>query len=246
MQTNDILIRAKAIILQIRHNISATDTLAFFTMVTALPLLIALLQLFLLIYIIPAEIPPNYIILSLESPTLTAMFMSSYFHNITDPDHLFSNYFNTIFMMAVIWLIWFVVMPLKGFDRPKHFLMINIGAFLLILPFFVSIVSLYFCRIFEKTYTLGFSGIVYALFGLFIYLILMMFYETAIDSGLDTVYMVHLLLLSAGLLIIIPVFAILSEIGDSINVFGHLAGFSFGIIFPSITGIKLTKKCRNM
>ncbi|MBN1195584.1 MAG: rhomboid family intramembrane serine protease [Methanomicrobiaceae archaeon] len=219
--------------------LSRRDQATLFLCIITLPLAIALLQALLFLVIIPAEIPPDLVWLSYGNPTVSGMFLSSYFHSITDLRHLYANYAATLIVMTLIAVMFVIVMPAYGITIPRRFVNRSFLSFFLVLPFWIAAVSLYFHPVFpEARWAVGFSGIVAALLGFAFLLILRVTYTVMLRNrcaGRETVFT---LIVGALFIAIVPSWIMLSEIGGTVNVFAHIAGYSFGLLVPALLGLR--------
>jgi membrane associated rhomboid family serine protease len=188
------------------------------------------------------QTPPNDIlnltfILDIYHPTIPAMFLMNYTH--TDLIHFASNFFFYIFVITMIFII----------ERNKKRFFTLTTVFLLVLPIFISIVSILFLRGVPAQIppSLGFSGILYAFFGSAIYLIFSLFHDAYLNINeawkiADTEKKFRIaygiLVINMGFLILIFLFGIL--IGSFFNSQGigigngiaHFFGFVCGLICP--------------
>lgn len=219
--------------------LSRRDLVILFFCVVTLPLVIMVLQIILIWIIIPADIPPDLVWLSYENPTLSGMFLSSYFHSITDFGHLYANYAGTFIVMTLIGVMYVVVMPAYDIAVTRRFMAGSFLSFFLVLPFWIAGVSLYFHPVFpEARWAVGFSGIVAALLGFAFLLVLRVAYTVMLRNrcaGRETVFT---LIAFALFIAIVPSWVMLSEIGGTVNAFAHIAGYSFGLLVPALLGLR--------
>ncbi|KQC05614.1 MAG: hypothetical protein APR53_02250 [Methanoculleus sp. SDB] len=222
------------------RELSRRDRATLFLFVVTLPLAIAFLQILLFLVIIPADISPDLVWLSYENPTLSGMFLSSYFHSIADPGHLYGNYAATCACMAVIGVMYVIVMPAYGVSVSRRFTAGSFLSFFLVLPFWISAVSLYFHPVFPRaSWAVGFSGIGAALLGFALLLILLSAYTVMLrNSGSAGDETVRALIAATLFIALGPPAIMLLEIGGTVNVFAHLAGYSFGLLVPAVLGLR--------
>ncbi|MDD4126399.1 MAG: rhomboid family intramembrane serine protease [Methanomicrobium sp.] len=133
---------------------------------------------------------------------------------------------------------------------PEHFLVFIYTLIFLAVPLSISGVSYVFMKIgaYDENirYSLGFSGIVWALLGFLFFLAAVFLTRILYLSGSGDVssrkryfsyYFYFIFVLS--ILIFFPVFFIIADMETTINLYAHLAGFTYGWIVPPLLGFYL-------
>jgi len=208
--------------------------------IVTLPLFIVLLQFILLYVIIPQNIPPDYVLFNFENPTISGMFFSNYIHSISDSGHLQGNYFSTLLCMGIIGVMIYIVMPAFEIRMSRKYIFWVFFCILFISPFIISATSLLFSKAFENiNWSVGFSGITFALLGFGLFLVLWLIYEIYLrDENSKNLRKVEFSLVFINFCVcLVPLWILLSEIGGKTNVFAHMIGYSFGLMVPVIIGL---------
>lgn len=214
-------------------------TIIFF--IVLFPFLIALLQFVLIKVIIPLDIPPEFVTLLSEKPTISGMFFANYFHSISDSDHLINNYISTIFAMGLIVGMIFIVLPAYNIKISQKSILKVFFLLLFILPFIISAITLYFSMVTKNPiWGYGFSGITSSLLGFGLFLVLWYFFEITLKENYykDKEKVILGLLSVTILFCFFPPWIMFFQIGGNVNVFAHIMGYSFGLITPALIGLK--------
>jgi hypothetical protein len=205
------------------------------------PILLVAVQL-LILTVIPPSFTMQYIYLNFSQPTVESMFLSNYMHDPRTTAHLIQNYLGGFFMLLVLFGEYYFVVPVGkhsgrlSLDYPDRSFIAMVLVILLGVPFSISGVSILFGRVMGNSGGIGFSGIVYALMACVVFMILKMGYDDAITRTREggpqfPNDIVNGLVFVAAFVILVPIAAILLEIGNpKVNVFAHLAGWALGLI----------------
>lgn len=223
-----------------------------------LPALVILIQ-FLILNVIPPQYTVTHLVLNFSHPNATAIFGSNYIHDVWLPRHIVDNLIGYFVILYIIVIFYYIVIPIGQLHNVLRFNYSDSAFFgtiiilLLGLPFVVSGISIYFGRISSQTGNWGFSGIIYGFLAYLFFLILLTMYDFVLSKLAEkrgdikffndkkslekptTMSNALGLIFFNLIIVIIPIYWILSEIGDKkIGVFGHLAGFTFGLIIATL------------
>lgn len=144
---------------------------AFFAFNLAIYLSIIGFQIAILTLTIPQEFTLQYLYLNVNSPNLSSMFFNHFMHNPLSISHMTDNILVFLFLIVLVFIAGFIILPASGCPLPKHFFPAIFLVFLIGLPFAISGISIWTGRIFQKTYVSGFSGFNFALLGMFFFLL---------------------------------------------------------------------------
>lgn len=190
---------------------------------------------------LPQGLKENYCILDISNPTLFTLYLSNFTHS--EIIHISSNIAVYLIFMTIIFL----------FESRKENLKYLSAGFLTILPFFISMLSIFFLGSINQPIPLsqGFSGILAAyigygsfLFAKFTYDLLVrpfIQYWNSIKTGIKIVGMIYLALICVILMYVLNIGYNLGQFtaneGALTNGIAHFGGFIIGIICPMILGI---------
>ncbi|MDV2480714.1 rhomboid family intramembrane serine protease [Methanoculleus sp. Wushi-C6] len=217
----------------------------FLTLVVGITALLIIFQ-HSILHLIPMDFTLDHIFLNMTTPNPSSMFLSNYMHNPFDPTHITNNLSTTAFLLFAVFIAGTVVLPAIGYRMPPRFFLLTYLIFFLLLPFAISGISIWSARITGKSWSSGFSGISFALFGLLVFLMLSWAYTTTLQSpNRDTCRSVFVLL-SMTLICLISVIAVilLDLRTQNVNVYAHLGGFALGLLVPALVGMGLTAETR--
>lgn len=213
----------------------------FFLFVVYLFLII--FQLAILTLVIPQEFTLNYLYLNVEHPNLPSMFFSNFMHNPLSISHMTDNIQTFILLIILVFFGGFIILPASGSELPKHFFPAIFIVYLAGLPFAISGISIWSGRIFHKTYVSGFSGINFALLGLFFFMLFFWLFYGILRNRPNHPLSPYILLFSVFFVISIVIAAIMLDLKNpQVGVFAHLGGFILGLLMPAIVGIILVLK----
>ncbi|WAI01361.1 hypothetical protein [Methanogenium organophilum] len=217
-----------------------SDLINIILFIIVLPFLILLLQFVLYTVIIPLNISCEYVALVYEKPTISGMFFSNYIHSVSDMSHFTNNFWVTVLVMGIISGMIFIVMPAYEIKISWKNVFGVFFIFLFILPFIISATTMYFKKaMIDSTWSFGFSGIISALLGFALFLILWWFFEVILKKNYNKNpnKITFSLLFVSIIVCLLPLWYMLSEIGGNANVFAHMMGYSFGLITPAFIGL---------
>lgn len=195
-----------------------------------------------ILHLIPVDFTLSHIFLNVTAPNPSSMFLSNYMHNPLDPAHITNNLSITIFLLFAIFITGTIVLPATGCRMPPGFFLVTYLIFFFLLPFAISGISIWSARIMGKSWSSGFSGISFALFGLLIFLMLVRAYMVVLHHpGRDAYRTVFTLLSMTFISSALVVAVILLDLRtQNINVYAHLGGFALGLLVPSLVGMGMT------
>ena len=183
-------------------------------------LVLALFVPFLIFFQLFAQLFPfEYFALVRSTPTLSAWFFSSYVH--VDWNHLLGNigYWipGSILLCGTAYFL-----EKKGKAFPKYYFILVLSALLLVFPFILSAVNMGFT---QHEGMLGFSGIVFALWGVWFYTLFSL--HSFCKSRRGSVFVRVCSIVFAISFFIYTVMTSSSDV-MTINHLGHLVGLVFG------------------
>lgn len=216
---------------------------AFFAFTLAIYLSLIAFQVAILTLTIPQEFTLQYIYLNVNSPNLSSMFFNHFMHNPLSISHMTDNIQAFIFLIVLVFIAGFIILPASGCPLPKHFFPAIFLVYLIGLPFAVSGISIWTGRIFQKTYVSGFSGFNFALLGLFFFMLFFWLYSGMLQNRSTHPLSPFVLLFSVLFVISITVAAIMLDLKNpQVGVFAHLGGVLLGLLTPAMVGIILVSK----
>lgn len=229
--------------LEYAKTIPAWTYWSFLVCTVAIYLALVAFQAAILTLVIPQEFTMQYLYLNVNSPNLTSMFFNHFMHNPLSASHLADNIQVFIFLVVLIFVAGFILLPKSECFLPTHFFPAIFFIYLLGLPFAISGISIWAGRIFEKTYVSGFSGIIFAMLGLFFFLLFLWFSCGILRNRPTNPLSPYVLLFSVFFVIAVAIAGIMLDLEDpGIGVFAHLGGFLLGLLSPAIVGIVLVSK----
>lgn len=219
--------------------------LRFLIFVVGLATLLIIFQ-YAILHLIPVEFTLSHIFLNVTTPNPSSMFLSNYMHNPFDPAHIANNLSTTIFLLFAIFIAGTIILPASGYRMPEGFFPVTYLIFFLLLPFTISGISIWSARIMGISWSSGFSGISFALFGLLIFLMLARAYMTVLQHpGHDAYQSVFVLLSMTFICSALAAAVILLDLHTpNINVYAHLGGFALGLLVPSLVGMGMAAGTR--
>lgn len=216
---------------------------AFFAFILAIYLGLITFQVAILTLTIPQEFTLQYIYLNVNSPNLSSMFFNHFMHNPLSISHMTDNIQVFILLIVLTFIAWFIILPASGCSLPKHFFPAIFLVYLIGLPFAISGISIWTGRIFQKTYVSGFSGINFALLGLFFFILFFWLYCGILRTRSTHPLSPYFLLFSVFFVISVAIGAIMMDLKNpQVGVFAHLGRFLLGLIIPVMVGIILLSK----
>ncbi len=200
-------------------------------------------------FVFSGMLPQNFVIqcciLDYTNPNVMSMFLANYTHNPFDSGHINLNILSFFVIGLLIWFFYYHIIPASFNLLPKNFLGINLALIFLTFPFAISGIVLFFQRTGsfppEIRYGIGFSGIVWALTGLLLFLMIfvlfMEFFSGRIitgNAGMEGIRrIVCFIIFFTAFVTTTLFFLILTDVGTSRNPFAHFAGFALGFIIPA-------------
>ena len=218
----------------------------FFAAILAIALGIFTFQYLIVRAVIPVDFSISYIILNTTQPNFSSAFLNNYAHNPFDTAHLMSNVPFFVIVSAMIYgMAWYL--QNQGFQLPSKFLLINYAVMLLLLPFSISGISIWTSRIFDKGWSLGLSGINFALLGLFLTLFFSFtVFVTFRKHSSRVAGNTFVILVSFALFVAVVSALIFYELkSPAVGVYAHFGGFLLGLVVPSLVGAYLTSERKN-
>lgn len=189
---------------------------------------------------IPQDFTIAYLYLNVSDPNPSMMYFNNFMHNPYTISHLTSNIQVFLLLVVLVFIIGIIVLPATGCQLPKFFFFTVTLLFVTGLPFALSGISIWTGRIFEKTYVSGFSGLNFALLGLFLFLFLLWLFSSVLKEKPDSHLTPYILLSSVFFIVALVVFVILLDLANPVvGVYSHLGGFLLGLIIPAVVGIIL-------
>lgn len=181
--------------------------------------------------IIPIEITLSYIILDVNAPTFSSMFLCNYAHHPDYPMHLWNNIFLFCGAMMLIF-IFSVLLPKNNFKSLKTFFKFVFPIIFIGFPFTLSGTSIICSRINGMERTVGFSGIDSALIGILTYIAITclfwnfyLYWEKNPDKKwIWPLFGAALICLCFGAILIY-----VTE-GPNVNIISHFFGYIYGLI----------------
>jgi membrane associated rhomboid family serine protease len=150
--------------------------------------------------------------------------------------------------MGTVIILYYVVIPLGKYKNKlilkypdSSFFATNL-AILLLFPYAESGLSILFGRWMGITGEAGFSGIVYAILAYILFLFLKIGYDLILTKQQQRSQPlgdpIVILIFVAIVAIIAPIYAIFLEMGNhQVNIFGHFAGYSLGLVISASMAI---------
>jgi len=216
---------------------------AFFAFTLAIYLALIAFQTAILTLVIPQEFTLQYLYLNVNSPNLLSMFFNHFMHNPLSLSHMTDNIQTFIFLIVLVFIAGFIILPASGCSLPKLFFPAIFLVYLIGLPFAISGISIWTGRIFQKTYVSGFSGFTFALLGLFFFMMFFWLYCGILHTRATHPLSPYVLLFSIFLIISVAIAAIMLDLKNpQVGVFAHLGGFLLGLLIPAMVGIVLISK----
>jgi hypothetical protein len=242
-----------------------------------LPCLLYLLQLLIVAQIIPYPVAVRFFVLSYNDPNFANMFLSNYIHNVFDSHHVYQNVLSSFLTFILLFGYFLLALPYIRFANPGFRWKFNPSAFILVLitifcfvPFSISGISIYFGKILGKSIGWGYSGVLYALWGFFVYLLVELILSLPQRKAQGTLPVGDIagpgqtpapveleaqcdqkalqspfIILICTLLPFVVIALILSEmIQPGTGVFGHLGGFMLGFLVSPV--IELMTLCNQV
>jgi hypothetical protein len=205
---------------------------------------------------ISSEAASDYIILDYDSPNFFSLYLSKYVHSQDNPFHMVNNIASFLVVSVIIGILYFFFYPKIGIMMPEYYLLAVYIQIITVVPFSISIISYIYRQIGVidevMRYSVGFSGVVWALTGFMLFLVSLFLLKALsprlAGHGGDFVRIVSVclpILFLVSLLVILPVFIIVTDIHTSRNMFAHLAGFAYGWLIPALTGSYFVSSCAN-
>lgn len=216
---------------------------AFFAIILAIYLALIAFQVAILTLVIPQEFTLQYLYLNVNSPNFSSMFFNHFMHNPLSISHMTDNLQVFIFLIVLTFIVGFIILPASRCSLPSHFFPAIFLIYLIGLPFAISGISIWAGRIFQKTYVSGFSGINFALLGLFFFILFFWLYCGVLRTRSTHPLSPFVLLFSVFFVISVAIGAIMMDLKNpQVGVFAHLGGFLLGLLIPAMVGIILLSK----
>jgi len=219
-----------------------------------IPLLLILLQYFVVLEIIPPEFTIKYLRIDFSEPNFFSMFFSNYIHNVFSIDHLMKNYWGYVSVSLTSVILCFIIIPfckkqdIIHLEYPDMSFWATLIVIFLAFPFAESGISIYFGRILLLGGKWGISGIIWALSAYLFFIIIKILYDIILfnirTKGENVQELILILICISFFIVIVPIYGILYYLGNpQIGVFGHFAGYTLGLLISVIVGsIFETKK----
>lgn len=206
----------------------------FFLFFLGILLLLIALQALICYQIIPLDITFGRIILDVNAPTLSSMFLSNYAHDPYDSEHLRTNALFLYRIMSVIFITGYVILPANRWNPPKHFLRTVFLMIFLLLPFPLSGIAIIHGRIIGMAGFVGFSGIESALMGLAAFLCVTCIFTCLYPRWKERPASFGVLpVAGAAMVCLLPVvWLIMFTGGRNVDTVGHLIGCFYGLFIP--------------
>ncbi len=206
----------------------------FFLFFLGIVLLLITLQALICYQIIPVDVTFGRIILDVNAPTLSSMFLSNYAHDPYDSEHLRTNALFLYRIMAVIFITGYVILPANRWNPPKHFLRSVFLMIFLLLPFPLSGIAIIHGRIIGMAGFGGFSGIESALMGLAAFLCVTCVFTCLYPRWKERSESFGMLpVAGAAMVCLLPVVGIIMFTGGrNVDTVGHLTGYLYGLFIP--------------
>jgi len=215
----------------------------FIAFTLAIYLALIAFQLAIITLVIPQEFTLQYLYLNVNMPNLSSMFFNHFIHNPLSISHMTDNIQTFILLIVLVFIAGFIILPASRSELPKHFFPAIFIVYLIGLPFAISGISIWSGRIFHKTYISGFSGINFALLGLFFFMLFFWLFCGMLRNRSNQPLSPYILLFSVFFVILIAIAAIMLDLKNpQVGVFAHLGGFILGLLLPAMGGIILVSK----
>jgi len=200
-------------------------------------------QIAILTLVIPQEFTLQYLYLNVNTPNLSSMFFNHFMHNPLSISHMTDNILVFLFLIVLVFIAGFIILPASGCPLPKHFFPAIFLIYLIGLPFAISGISIWTGRIYQKTYVSGFSGFNFALLGLLFFMMLFWLYSGILRTRSTHPLSPFVLLFSVFFVISVAIGAIMLDLKNpQVGVFSHLGGFLLGLLLPAMVGVILVAK----
>lgn len=219
----------------------------FFAFVITVTIVLYLLQYVVLSGIISADTAVKYFFFDYESPNIFSLFLSNYMHEPQNSMHLRENALSFVIISSFIGITYFCFFPKYQIRMPDYFLVSSYLLIFFVVPFSVSSVSYIFRELGAFNdgirYSVGFSGIVWALLGLLFFLaavfclrVVFLRCEGRMEDFRSMIPVYFPFLFIVSFLVIFPVFFIIVDVNTKNNLYAHLAGFTYGWFIPPLLG----------
>lgn len=182
----------------------------------------------------------TYLSLNSSNPTLSGMYLSSYTHNPIHPSHLIENVVVFVFVSLVIAIIWYaraLTIPI-----PKYYFLLLIPIVYVVGPIVISFSTLLSANLFGYSVICnGFSGIIAALIGVGIVLLIPLTSEFSKNKLKIAKYIPHISIICIIWEFVYD-FINMSGTDMTSNLPGHVGGLFFGIAIAYLLTWYLSEK----
>lgn len=216
---------------------------SFLAFVLAVYLALIGFQTAIVTFVIPQDFTLHYLLLDVNNPNVSSMFFCNFMHNPLSVTHMTDNVATFVFLIVLVFVAGFILLPASGFPLPKHFFPAMLLVYLAGLPFALSGMAIWTGRIVQKTYVSGFSGFNFALLGLFFFLLLVWLYSMTLRERHGNPVSPYALLFATFFMVVVATGMIFLDLANpAVGIYVHLGGFLLGLLLPAIVGMVLVRK----